>query len=151
LSTINNISQLSQTHEIQNTSSVPQKLKPKQSDFLQKFEKIKSDEVRTKLEGIFEKIVEKSDHLKNNLYLKDVLEYKKLVREFMGIAVENSHTYSQQNFLDRRGRHRVYSVVKQVDRELDAITREFITNHVDHSKVLKSIDAIRGLLVDIMM
>ena len=148
---INNISQIPKIHELQGTDSVQKKLKPKQSEFLKTFEKIKSDDVRKKLEGIFEKIVEKSDHLKDNLYLKDVLEYKKLVKNFLGVAVENSHVFSQQNFLDRRGRHRVYSIVKQVDRELDSITRDFITNHIDHARVLKSIDSIRGLLVDVMM
>ena len=148
---INNISQISKVNELQSTDSIQKKFKPKQSEFLKTFEKIKSDDVRKKLEGIFEQIVEKSDNLKDNLYLKDVLEYKKLVKDFLGTAVENSHVFSQQNFLDRRGRHRVYSIVKQVDRELDSITRDFITNHIDHSRVLKSIDSIRGLLVDIMM
>ena len=150
MDSINNISQVTTTQEIQSTSNVNRNLKPKQSEFLQRFEKIKSDDVRVELEKIYGQIVEKSDSLKETLSLKNLMEYKKLVKEFMGIAVENSHVFSQENSLDKRGRHRVYSMIRQVDRELDSITRDFVTNHVDHANVLSSIDVIRGLLLDIM-
>lgn len=150
MESINNISPMSKSHEVQSTSNVNRNLKPKQSEFLQKFEKIKSDDVRVELENIYEKIVVKSERLKETLSIKELMEYKKLVKDFMGIAVENSHVFSQQNSLDKRGRHRVYSMIKQVDRELDSITREFVTNHVDHANVLSRIDVIRGLLLDIM-
>lgn len=150
MESINNISPMAKSHEVQSTSNVNRNLKPKQSEFLQKFEKIKSDDVRVELENIYEKIVVKSERLKETLSIKELMEYKKLVKDFMGIAVENSHVFSQQNSLDKRGRHRVYSMIKQVDRELDSITHEFVTNHVDHANVLSRIDVIRGLLLDIM-
>lgn len=125
--------------------------KTNKSEFVQRFEKIKSDEVRSKLEGIFEKITEKADVLKETLSLKGVIEYKKLVREFMKLASENSNVFSQNSFLDRRGRHRVHSMVKQVDRELNSITQEFTKSPLEHTKILSSIDAIKGLIIDIMM
>lgn len=150
MESISNMPSVTKNQEVQNTSSVNRNLKPKQSEFLQRFEKIKSDDVRIELESIYGKIVEKSDKLKDTLSLKGLMEYKKLVKEFMGIAVENSHVFTQKNSLDKRGRHRVYSMIKQVDRELDSITKEFITNHVDHANVLSRIDVIRGLLLDIM-
>lgn len=150
INNMNNISPSFKAQEMQNPTGIQKKLKPKQSEFIQKFEKIKSDEVRSKLESIYGDIVEKSDKLKETLSLKNVLEYKKLVKDFMKIASENSHVFSQQNFLDRRGRHRMCSMIKQVDRELDSITQEFVKSHIDHAKVLSSIDAIRGMLVDVM-
>lgn len=150
MESINNIPKIANVPEIQQTQEAQKTLKPKQSEFLKKFEKIKSDDVRVELENLYVKIIEKSDILKDTLSLKNVMEYKNLVKDFMGIAAENSHVFSQQNSLDKRGRHRVYSMIKQVDRELDSITREFLTNHVDHARVLNSIDVIRGMLVDIM-
>ena len=150
LESINRVTQTIKSQEVQSTQNVQRDLKPNQSEFLKRFEKIKSDDVRVKLESIFGEIVDKSERLKETLSLKELMEYKKLVKEFMGIAVENSHVFSQNNSLDRRGRRRVYSMINQVDRELDSITRDFVSNHVDHAKVLSSIDVIRGLLVDIM-
>lgn len=121
------------------------------SDFLEKFEKIKSENVKEELENIFGKITEQADKIGEKMYLKDILEYKKLVREFLNVATQNSHQFQNQNFLDRRGRHRNYSIVKTVDRELDTLTREFINGQIDHMGVLKKIDDIRGMLLDIMM
>ena len=121
------------------------------SEFLEKFEKIKSENVKEELENIFGKITEQADKIGEKMYLKDILEYKKLVKEFLNVATQNSHQFQNQNFLDRRGRHRNYSIVKTVDRELDTLTREFINGQIDHMGVLKKIDYIRGMLLDIMM
>lgn len=123
----------------------------KRKEFAMKFEKIKSDDVKEKLEDLYDKINVQSDKLKENMYLKDFVEYKKLVRNFLDVAVKNSHEFSNENFLDKRGRHRTYSVVKKVDRELDSITREFLKSEVDHMSVLKKMDSIRGMLVDTFM
>lgn len=148
INSINNAPSPTRTQDTQNTQT--SNLKPKQSQFLERFEKIKSDDVRVKLEGIFEKIVKKSENLEETLSLKNFVEYKKLVKEFMGIATENTHVFSQNSTLDRRGRRRVYSMINQVDRELEGITREFLSNHVDHANVLKNMDVITGMLIDIM-
>ena len=121
------------------------------SEFLEKFEKIKSENVKEELENIFGKITEQADKIGEKMYLKDILEYKKLVKEFLNVATQNSHQFQNQNFLDRRGRHRNYSIVKTVDRELDTLTREFINGQIDHMGVLKKLDDIRGMLLDIMM
>ena len=121
------------------------------SEFLEKFEKIKSENVKEELENIFGKITEQADKIGEKMYLKDILEYKKLVKELLNVATQNSHQFQNQNFLDRRGRHRNYSIVKTVDRELDTLTREFINGQIDHMGVLKKIDDIRGMLLDIMM
>ena len=121
------------------------------SEFLEKFKKIKSENVKEELENIFGKITEQADKIGEKMYLKDILEYKKLVKEFLNVATQNSHQFQNQNFLDRRGRHRNYSIVKTVDRELDTLTREFINGQIDHMGVLKKIDDIRGMLLDIMM
>lgn len=148
---IGNMQSVSRLQETQSTEAVQRKFKPKQSEFIQKLEKIKSDDVRVKLEELYEEIVDKSESLKETLSLKNVMEYKNLVKNFMKIASENSHVFAQKNFLDRRGRHRVQSIIKQVDRELNEITQEFVKSHIDHAKVLKNIDEIRGMLIDIMM
>lgn len=121
------------------------------NEFMEKFEKIKSENVKEELEGIFTKITEQADKIGDKMYLRDILEYKKLVKEFLNVATQNSHQFQNQNFLDRRGRHRNYSIVKTVDRELDTLTRDFISGQIDHMGVLKKIDDIRGMLVDIMM
>jgi uncharacterized protein YaaR (DUF327 family) len=51
--------------------------------------------------------------------------------------------------LDRRGRHRVYGIIKLIDENLDELALELIKEEKDTIAVLNRIDEIRGLLLDI--
>ena len=53
------------------------------------------------------------------------------------------------NFLDRRGRHRVYGIVRLVDKNLDDLAGELVKDEKDHLAIISKIDDIRGLLLDI--
>ena len=126
-------------------------LKPNQQVFLEKLDQVKSEQVRSHLEDLYGKIAQQAEKISKRLYLDDVLHYKKLVKEFLDVASRNAHQFSRQNFLDRRGRHRVYCIVKSVDRELDHLTKEFLNQETDRISVLKRLDDIRGMLLDILM
>ncbi len=146
---------------IENTTGVEQaarpetvnmeKMKPTQRAFMEKLDQVKSEQVREHLQDLYGKITTQAEKIGERLYLDDVLHYKKLVKEFLDVASKNAHHFSKQNFLDRRGRHRVYCIVKNVDRELDQLTKEFINQETDRINVLKKLDDIRGMLLDIMM
>ena len=121
------------------------------TQFIEKFQNIKSDQVREHLESLFTQITAQSEKISEKLHISEVIRYKGLVKEFLDVAVKNSHQFSKQNFLDRRGRHRVYSIVKNVDRELEAITKEFLNKEVDRLSIVKRLDDIRGMLLDVFM
>ena len=53
-------------------------------------------------------------------------KYRGLVKDFMNEVVNRSHKFSRENFLDRRGRHRVYGLVKLVDKNLDDLAGELV-------------------------
>ncbi|MEJ8552684.1 YaaR family protein [Tepidibacter sp. Z1-5] len=142
---VNNINQISNVNKVNKSKEI------KRAEFKAKFENIKSDKVKEHLTELYDKISEQSDKIGEKLYLKDLIQYKKLVKEFLNVAVNNSHSFSQQNFLDRRGRHRVYGIVKNVDRELSSLTKEFLGQEVDRLSVIKKLDGIKGMLVDVMM
>jgi uncharacterized protein YaaR (DUF327 family) len=147
---LNGINQVNNINKQNNVNTIkPKELK--RTEFKSKFEKIKSEQVREHLKNIYDKIVEQSDKIGEKLYLKDLIEYKKLVREFLNVAVNNSHVFSKENFLDRRGRHRVYGIVKNVDRELSSLTREFLNEEVDRLSIIKKLDGIKGMLLDVFM
>lgn len=63
--------------------------------------------------------------------------------------VSRSHEFSRENFLDRRGRHRVYGIVRLVDKNLDDLAGELVKDEKDHLVIISKIDDIRGLLLDI--
>lgn len=145
------ISEIKNINPVNKTNTVSTSKQVQRQEFKSKFEKIKSENAKEELKNIYDKICEQSDKIGEKLYLKDLIEYKKLVKEFLDVAVNNSHAFSKENFLDRRGRHRVYSVVKNIDRELSSLTNEFLRQEVDRISVIKKLDDIRGMLLDEFM
>ena len=75
--------------------------------------------------------------------------YRILIKDFMNEVVSRSHAFSRENFLDRRGRHRVYGIIRQVDDELDALAKELVKDEKDNIGILAKIGQIQGLLLDI--
>ena len=69
--------------------------------------------------------------------------------DFLNEVVTRSHKFSRENFLDRKGRHRVYGIVKLVDKNLDELAEELVKDESDHITILDKIGEIAGLLLDI--
>lgn len=65
-------------------------------------------------------------------------------------VVTHSHEFSRENFLDRRGRHRVYGIVRLVDKNLDDLARELVKDEKDNLTILNKVGEIQGLLLDIV-
>ena len=76
--------------------------------------------------------------------------YRGLVKDFLNEVVNRSHKFSRENFLDRRGRHRVYGMIKLVDERMDELATALVQDERDHIDILNKVDEIRGLLLDII-
>jgi uncharacterized protein YaaR (DUF327 family) len=76
--------------------------------------------------------------------------YRGLVKDFLNEVVNRSHKFSRENFLDRRGRHRVYGMIKLVDEKMDELASALVQDERDHIDILNRVDEIRGLLLDII-
>lgn len=118
--------------------------------FKSRLNNLEQEQIRDELKVLYGKIEDRSTKLQSKLFLDDLIQYKKDIKEFLNIAVNNSHVFFKENSLDRRGRHRVYSLVKQVDQELDELTKDFIDIEENRINILKRIDDIQGILLDIL-
>jgi uncharacterized protein YaaR (DUF327 family) len=100
---------------------------------------------------VVSRIAEQSKKLGKNVDIRELKIYKGLIAEFLALAVGNSRKFSKQSFLDRRGRHKVYAIIKQIDEQLDLLTQDVLENEKDNIKVLQRLDDIRGLILDMVM
>ena len=82
--------------------------------------------------------------------IREMKHYRALIQEFLNEVVTRSHKFSRENFLDRKGRHRVYGIIKLVNQNLDELASELIKDEKDSIAILSKIDEIRGLLLDIL-
>lgn len=106
-------------------------------------------ELKEKLSGLMDEITEQGKKISEHMDIRDMKKYRGLVKDFMNEVVNRSHKFSRENFLDRRGRHRVYGLVKLVDKNLDDLAGELVKEEKDHLAILGKVDEIRGLLLDI--
>ena len=112
---------------------------------------VEEAELQQRLLGIMEEITMQGDKIKKKMDIRDMKHYRSLVKDFMNEIVNRSHEFSRENFLDRRGRHRVYGIIRRVDEALDELAQELVKEEKDALSILGKIDEIRGLLLDIFM
>lgn len=110
---------------------------------------IEEAELQTRLQGLMEEITMQGEKLSKRRDVKDMRHYRGLVKEFLNEVVSHSHAFSRENFLDRRGRHRVYGIIRLVDENLDQLAQELMKDEKDNLAILNRIGEIQGLLLDI--
>lgn len=140
---VNQLQQLTQME-------APKNNQPKGEDF--KFtliSNIDKTELKDKLSSLMKDIEEQGARIAKHMDIKDMKKYRSSIKEFMNEITANSHEFSRENFLDRRGRHRVYGIIREVDKNLDELAEELLKEEKDNIAILGKIDDIRGLLIDI--
>ena len=140
---VNDIKASSQIQSVKSTAS---------SDDSFKFtliSNIEEKDLQEKLGNMMQEITEQGEKIAKHMDIKDMRKYRELVKGFLNEVVNRSHKFSSENFLDRRGRHRVYGIVKLVDKNLDELAGELVKEEKNHLEIVGRIDDIRGLLLDI--
>lgn len=141
---INQMQQLNQVTQTQQTQATDDTFK------FMLASNIEDATLQERLTLVMEDIVQQGKKLGKHMDVRDMRRYRALIKEFMNEVVNRSHKFSRENFLDRKGRHRVYGIVKLVDNKLDELAQELIKDEKDHIAILGKIDEIRGLLLDIL-
>ena len=111
---------------------------------------IQESELQEKLTSLMSEITAQGERIGKKKDIRDMKKYRSLIKEFMNEVVNRSHEFSRENFLDKRGRHRVYGIVRLVDENLDALSQELVKDEQDNMEILAKIGEIRGLLLDIL-
>ncbi|MFP4697631.1 MAG: YaaR family protein [Eubacteriales bacterium] len=112
--------------------------------------KIEESELKNRLKHLVDEINVQGDKIAKHMDIKDMKKYRELIKDFMNEVLTRSHKFSRENFLDRRGRHRVYGIVKLVDKNLDELANELIKEEKNNINILNKVDEIRGLLLDVI-
>ena len=137
---VNNLTMVNQTENVKNTP---------EADGSFKFvlaSRVEEGELQARLTSMMEEITMQGDKLAKH---RDMRRYRTLIKGFLNEVVTRSHEFSRENFLDRRGRHRVYGIIRLVDETLDSLAQELMKDEKDNLAILGKIGEIRGLLSDI--
>ncbi len=140
-------------NEVQQTAPVQQTQAPQPTDDTFKFmleSNIEEEGLAERLNLMMQEIVMQGDKIVKRMDVRDMRRYRTLIKDFMNEIVNRSHKFSRENFLDRRGRHRVYGIIRLVDEKLDELAQALVSDECDKIAILAKVDEIRGLLLDIL-
>ena len=139
-------------NQVQQTQMVEQAVANKPVDDTFNFtltSHIQEAELQARLTSLMEEITMQGERLAKRKDIRDMRKYRGLIKDFMNEIISRSHTFTRENFLDRKGRHRVYGIIRLVDETLDELAQELVKEESDNISILNKIGEIRGLLLDI--
>ena len=111
---------------------------------------ISDADLQQKIDVLLNDITAQGNRLAQHMDVRDMKHYRELIRNFLNEVVYRSHKFSRENFLDRKGRHRVYGLIRLLDSNLDELAQELVKDEQDHIAILSKIGEIQGLLLDIL-
>jgi len=141
-------------NQVMQSQNIQQQEQSQQTDDKFKFmlaSHIEETELQNRISLLMEDITAQGKKISKKMDIRDMKRYRALVKEFLNEVVTRSHKFSRENFLDRRGRHRVYGIIRKVDETMDALAQELVKDEKDHLAILGLIGEIKGLLLDIFM
>ena len=140
-------------NDVSTVNQVPEAAKNIEGDGSFKFtlaSAITDADLQARVDELLSDITAQGNRLAEHMDIRDMKKYRGLVKDFLNEVVYRSHRFSRENFLDRRGRHRVYGIIRLIDKNLDELASELVADEKDHISILDRIGEIKGLLLDIL-
>ena len=123
---------------------------PKHEEFSFTLDKLSEDGLKDRLAVLIDEISVQGDKINKHMDIADVKQYRSLISNFINEVVTHSHEFTRENYLDKKGRHRVYGIVKVVNKELDELAQELLKEEKNGLSILDKTGQIRGLLLDLI-
>lgn len=123
--------------------------KNKNSSFNESFGQAQQDNRDEHMKKTLKEINDKAELLKERVDMRDFIEFKNKVKEFLDYVVKNSHQYSKESRLSFGGSYKMFGVITKINDEVEELAKEFLKGEKDKLKIIERISGIEGLLLDI--
>ncbi|MCL2047610.1 MAG: YaaR family protein [Defluviitaleaceae bacterium] len=122
-----------------------------QEDFRFTLNRLSDEGLAERLQGLIGDIAVQGKRVAQHMDFGELKIYRGMITSFINEVVTHSHEFSRENFLDRRGRHHVYGIVRLVNQDLDDLAQELLKKEKNALTILDKIDEIHGLLLDMVV
>ncbi len=102
------------------------------------------------LEKLLDEVHESGDRLKENPTVDLVQAYKKAVRDFVHYVVERSYSVEKKSSGRNVLKRNIYYSVAVIDDRLERLAAEILRNQRDKLEILRRVDEINGMIVDLL-
>lgn len=96
-------------------------------------------------------IIEQGNLIVKKCDIKEFARYKELITTFFKEVVDEGFSFSRETKQFRDGRRKVYANIRKTDEKLDLIAKELLRKQKDQIFLLKTVEDIRGIILDTFM
>jgi uncharacterized protein YaaR (DUF327 family) len=140
------ISSVDRPQQMQNTSRI--KVNPISHDFSDSLNMAKKEQDKKLLMEKLKKINRIGEELKDQPNSQKITEYKKEIKEFLSFILKRYYkiSYSQSMYSKQ-----LLIRVEVVNKKIEELTIDFLHRQKDTFNIIKKIDDISGLLIDLIL
>lgn len=106
---------------------------------------------RERMKKLLQQIDEQGERLLERRTVKELREYKALVKSFMDEAVRNGVSLEERQGFNRRGRTKIYKILREVDTKLIDLTNAVLDKEKKGIDILSQVGEIKGLLINLYL
>ncbi|OJF76454.1 MAG: hypothetical protein BKP49_07085 [Treponema sp. CETP13] len=114
------------------------------------FHEIEGKNFEETLQFLVDSVYSSGDELKKNTSPENFKQYHKSLSGFMRFVVKNSFQVETIRRRRRLSKKQPYQIIQTINKKLDELARNVLSNQRDQMNLLAKIDEINGLVVDIM-
>jgi len=103
------------------------------------------------INSLIDKIAIQGEKISKKADLAELQKYRELIIKLLQENASNSFSFDKSDKFDAKGRHKVFSMIRTVNKKLDELTAEVLKNQDENIKVVNLVDDIRGILVDLFL
>lgn len=122
---------------------------PRQQTFQSKLAHLGSDKYMLRLSEMGDRITAQGALVAKRADIVELKRYREMIAEFLNEAVRFMFEYNKKSTLDSRGRHRIFALIKKINKKLEELTHSLLEEQKDNIAILQAIDEIRGMILDL--
>jgi len=119
--------------------------------FKNELNSLNSENCMQRLSEMNERIYEQGMIVARRADIMELKRYKEMVADFMNEPVRFAYEFKKESTLDARGRHRIYALIKKINKRLTELTEEMLREQKDNLTIMQAIDDINGMLLDMLV
>ncbi|MFA6808036.1 MAG: YaaR family protein [Eubacteriales bacterium] len=95
------------------------------------------------------KLEDKGNELVQTLSIKDLLEFKNMIKDFLKSTFGQSRQIQEESCWDPMGQPRIMARVTKINKVLEELGQQVMDKNTEPMKILAKIGEIKGLIVDL--
>ncbi|MGE4271282.1 MAG: YaaR family protein [Desulfitobacterium sp.] len=102
------------------------------------------------LQEFLTRLEKKGQQLAESFSLRDLTDFKDMVKSFLRSTFGQSRQVSEESFWDFQGRPKILSRISEIDKALEELGQKVLDTQAKPLEILTQVDEIRGLIIDLM-